>query len=195
MPSLNSLVTQPNSPEPPDVQGSSGTAPGSGLDSVLQKPNGGGAPSDAMQPPSHHETVAVLQHISAFNQRWKEILSEPDVGKANVRGQIMDVMADMIADDYVTLPQVMTQLKTLPTEPLEQKQWLEQHVANGMQAMAAVRQHYLGSRPPMGSFEDEMAATRQAPDVDRSQLVNGLMGRYKAHPKKPTSMKGIPLRG
>ena len=194
MPSLSALISQPNSPDPPGVQGSSGTGQEAGLGNAMQQPGGGAAPGGAMVPPSHHETVAMLQHITAFDRRWRQILSNPEIGKTNVRGQVMDAFADLMADDYCTLPQVMGALKTLPTDPLEQKQWLEQHVANDQKAMATVLDHYGTSRPPAGSYEDEMAAAQQEPPASRSDLVNGVVGRYKAHPRKTTNVKGIPLR-
>lgn len=190
MPSLNSLVTQPQSPEPPDVQGASGSAQGSPLDGAMQQK---GQQGGSFQMPNHHETVAVLQHIGAFDQRWKQILSDPEIGKANVRGQIMDAMADLMNDEYCTLPQTMNLLKTLPTDPLEQKQWLEQHVANDQKAMAAILQHHASGQPPPGSWEDETAAAGQQPG-ERADLVNGVMGRYKAHKNKPQKMSGVPVR-
>ena len=188
MPSLNALVSQPQNPDPPDVQGASG----SGLDGAMQQqqggpPQGGGT----MQPPSHHEAVALLQHISAFDQRWREILKDPEIGKGNVRGKVYDMMADMMGEDYATLPQVMGLLKSMPTEPLEQKHWIEEHVANDQKAMQAVVQHHAQASPPPGKWQDEMAA---AAPGDRASLVNGVVARYKAHPKKPTKMKGIPVR-
>ncbi len=193
MPSLNSLVATPGSSQPPEQQGGSGSAPASSLQSLMQQggqqQQGGGQ----MRPPSHQETTAVLDHIMAFHTRWMEMLKDPEVGTKNMRPAVMDMMADMISDDYASLPQVMGLLKTMPTEPLEQKQWIEQHVQNDMQGMAAVLDHHAQGRGPPGDFQTEMAQASEP--GDRSQLVNGLIGRYKAHPKKPAKTHGVPIKG
>jgi hypothetical protein len=181
MPNLNQLVGQPQSDSPPEQQGTSGTADNSSLQSLMgQKQGGGGAP---MAPPSHHETVAILDHISAYDRRWRELLEDPDIGVTSVRKHIYDIMADLMNDDYATLPQTLQLLKSFPTEPLEQKQWLEQHIQTDEQAMRAVLDHHAQGMPPPGSFEQEMAAQGEAP-AERSELVKGAMARYKKHPKK-----------
>ncbi len=195
MPALNNLVSPQQSDAPPEQQGASGTSDGS-LQSLMHG-QGGGAPQGAqgaMQPPSHHETVAILDHISAYDRHWREILEDPDVGVSSVRKKLYDAMADLMNDDYATLPQTLQLLKSFPTEPLEQKQWLEKHIQTDEQAMRAVLDHHAQGSPP-GSFQDEMAAQGEAP-VDRSDLVNGAMARYKKFPKKQGggAMKGLAPR-
>ncbi len=197
MPSVNQLVSPQQSDAPPEQQGASGSADGS-LQSLMQGQGrvgqGQGAPQGQMQPPSHHETVAILNHISAYDRHWRELLEDPDVGVSSIRKRVYDVMADLMNDDYATLPQTLQLLKSFPTEPLEQKQWLEKHIQTDEQAMRAVLDHHAQGSPPPGGFQDEMAAQGEAPD--RSELVNGAMARYKKFPKKQGggNMKGIPVR-
>ncbi len=194
MPSLNIPVSQPQEQSPPQVQGASGTAQ-SGAQSQGGIPMARGGQQQQMQPPNHHETVALLQHISAFDRHWRQILEDPGIGEQSVKGKIYDAMADLMGEEYATLPQTMTLLKGVPDSPLEQKQWLEENVAKDQQAIAAVLQHHASGRPPPGSFEDESAAAQQEPLADRASLVNGVVARYKKFPKKPMGVKGIPLRG
>ncbi len=198
MPALNNLVSPQQSDAPPEQQGASGTADSSSLQSLMGQQGGQGAPQGGqMQPPSHHETVAILNHISAYDRHWRELLEDPDVGVSSVRKKLYDVMADLMNDDYATLPQTLQLLKSFPTEPLEQKQWLEKHIQTDEQAMRAVLDHHAQGSPPPGSFQDEMAAQSEAPG-ERSDLVNGAMARYKKFPKKQaeggSNMKGIPVR-
>ncbi len=196
MPSLNIPVSQPQEQSPPQVQGASGTAQ-PGAQSQGGIPMAGAQQQQQMQPPNHHETVALLQHISAFDRHWRQILEDPGIGEQSVKGKIYDAMADLMGEEYATLPQTMTLLKGVPDSPLEQKQWLEENVAKDQQAMAAVTQHYAQGRAAaggMGSFEDESAAAAQEPPADRASLVNGAVARYKKFPKKPMGVKGIPLR-
>lgn len=197
MPSLNIPVSQPQEASPPQVQGASGSAQ-PGQQSQGGIPMAGAGQQQQMQPPSHHETVALLQHISAFDRHWRQILEDPEIGKQSVKGKIYDAMADLMGEEYATLPQTMTLLKGVPDSPLEQKQWLEENVAKDQQTRAAVLNHYAQSRDPqgpnpMGSFEQESAAA-QEPPADRASLVNGVVARYKKFPKKPMGVKGIPLR-
>ncbi len=198
MPNINQLVGQPQSDTPPEQQGSSGTADSSSLQSLMGGQGGGAPQGGQMQPPSHHETVAILDHISAYDRHWRELLEDPDIGVSSIRKRVYDVMADLMNDDYATLPQTLQLLKSFPTEPLEQKQWLEKHIQTDEQAMRAVLDHHAQGSPPPGSFQDEMAAQGEAPG-ERSDLVNGAMARYKKFPKKQSgaggsNMKGIPVR-
>src|SRR5690242_728121 len=128
MAGLSSLMMQPSGSNPPQEQGSSGSGDANPLAGLLRQGSpSGGAQGGTMKPPSHHETVALLQHINFFALRWGEMLKDPEVGEKNMRGPVMDLMADALGDGYASLPQVMSLLKTLPTDPLEQKQWIEQH--------------------------------------------------------------------
>ncbi len=191
MPALNSLVNQQGNAEPPNVQGSSGTDQASGLQGLMRE---GGVPQGpGMQPPSHQETTAILQHLSYFRQRWASILKDPEIGTKNVRSEVYDMYADALADDYGTLPQIMGTLKSLPTNPLEQKQWLESKVQQVDKAKRGVLDHYLATAPPPGSFQEEMA--KAGPPGDRASLVRGAISRYKANPRRPSRHKGIPLNG
>ncbi len=197
MPALNSLVTQPGNTQPPQVQGTSGSDQASGAGIPMQSAQGGqgpqgqGIPQQGQQGPSYHETLAMLQHMSFFRRRWAAMLQEPEIGTKNVRPEVHELMADALSDDYVSLPDVMGQLKTLPTDPLEQKQWIEQHVQQNDKAMLMLLQYHAvaGQQPEQGAGPPE--------DQDRSALVSGAVKRLKANPTKKGQAKsgGIPVRG
>jgi len=194
MPGLNSLIQQPGNSSPPDAQGASGTGQPSGMQSLMGgAPNGAGGPSQ--QGPSHQETTALLQHISFFRRRLAAMLADPEVGTKNMRPEVYDLMADSLADDYASLPEVMGLLKTLPTDPLEQKQWIEESIQKDDKAMQTILQHYSASRPVMGSFEEESARASTGEEPDRASLVRSAVGRFKAMGKKNQSgkSKGIPI--
>lgn len=180
MPALNSLVTQQQNAEPPNLQGSDSQQP-SGLQGIV------GQQQQQTQPPSHQETVALLQHISAFRRRWAQMLKDPEIGTKDMRGDVQDMMADMMADDYASLPEVMGLLKSIPTKPLEQRQWIEKHVANDDQAMQTVLAHH--AMAPIGGPMGPPVT-----DENRSDLVKQAHARYKAHPKR-SGGGGIPVHG
>ena len=188
MPALNSLVTQQSNVEPPNLQGSDSQQPsGAGLQGVV------GQQQQQMQPPSHQETVAMLQHISAFRRRLVAMLNDPEVGTKDMRSDVQDMMADLMADDYATLPEVMGLLKTVPTKPLEQKQWIEKSIRDDDQAIQAITNHYVNTQPPPGPWQQEMAQMQPVTDDNRAELVRAAHSRYKANPRKAS--KGIPING
>lgn len=190
MPSLNSLVTQQPNQEPPKLQGGDTQQP-SGLQGLVGQGQGAASP---MQAPSHQETVALLQHMSAFRRRWAAMLKDPEIGTKDMRGDVQDMMADMMADDYASLPEVMGLLKTVPTNPLEQKQWIEKHIQNDDQAMRMVLEHHAAAAGPLGDVQMELA-TLQSSGGDRAALVKAAHARYKAHPRKMPQGNGIPVNG
>ncbi len=198
MPALNSLVTQPGNSQPPAVQGTSGSDQASGTGIPVQGGQGGQGspgipqqPGQGMQPLSHQEATALLQHISFWRRRWAAMLQDPEMGEKNMRPEVYDLMADVLSDDYASLPDVMGLLKTLPTDPLEQKQWIEGHVQSDDKQMQLVLQHYAASGQP-----PEPGAPLSG---DRASLVQGSVSRMKAHAKKQKSAgsksRGIPIRG
>ncbi len=202
MPALNSLVTQPGSTQPPQVQGSSGGDQAFGLQGLAQQ-GGGGAPQQGqtgipqqggMQGPSHQETKALLQHLSFFRRRWQAMLNDHEVGTKNMRPEVYELMADALSDDYASLPDVMGLLKTMPTDPLEQKQWIDGHVQQDEKATQAVLQMHAAANPATGPYEEE--AAKLGKPGERADLVSGAVSRFKAHAKRSKgSAKGIPIRG
>jgi hypothetical protein len=203
MPDLSSLVTQQSSPPP--QAGSSGSADASQMQSLMQQGQGpGGQPQDPSgqgggpppPPPSHKETVATLKHISAFDQRWRELLKDPGIGVKSIRPRIYTVMADLMGQGYCSMPQTLSLLKTFPAEPLEQKQWLEKHVMQDQQAMTMMLAHHAQGGSPTGTWAGDQAlngAGGEGLDDDHMQMMGQISDRYKAAtPKK--SIGGIPMK-
>ena len=213
MTGVSSIIQQPSQSGASPPQGSSGTGDMSSAQAFAQ-PGGatpaspGGIPqAGAPQlppPPTHAETVAALQHITAFDKRWKEMLADPGAGTQSLRTKFYDATADLMGDGYCTLPQVLSLLKTFPSDPLEQKQWLTKHVQQDEQAMQIMLAHHaMGAQGQLQpDLQSDMAAN---PPAKPGQLANNhldmmsnIANRYKAAaPRKPVgapSSNAIPMR-
>ena len=201
MPSLGSLIQQPQSPQPPEQQGSSGTGEQPSLQGLMAQ--SGARPAQGQQQmgppaPNHAQTVAGLRQIGFFQQRWGELLKDPDLGVKNVRPMILDVLADTLADGYASLPQSLNTMKTLPSDPLEQKQWLEKHYSDDEMAMTALLQHHAAANPGVSDWPTEQAKMTAQKPPDHLSMISALNAHYKAHtPKAPIGMpksNASPLR-
>lgn len=181
---IGALMSRPSTPSPPDDDPSlSGRdqAAGGAIQSLMQggKPD---VPQGGMPAPTHEQTVAALRHLAMFQKEFGKILSLPDVGKVDIKGPVLEMMADVMGDGLVTLPQVMNQLKNFPMEPLQQRQWVEQHLANAQQAAQAILQQHAMSKGPLGPWEIENAA--RGGSSDHIAMMSGLVNQYKAHRSK-----------
>ena len=196
MPSLNALIGQPQGGgSPPAQTGSSGSAETSPLQGAIQQggPQGQGGPPPA---PDHKTTVAAIRHINAFDQRWRALLADPGIGTKSIRPKVYEVMADLMGDGYCTLPQSLTLLKSFPTDPLEQKQWLEKHVAQDEKAIEVLLDHHAAAFPRNG--DEPVPPDPGDLGDDHLQSMDALaQGFSRRQPPKPITLEranGIPMR-
>jgi hypothetical protein len=212
MTGVSSIIQQPSQSGASPPQGSSGTGDMSSAQAFAQP--GGAAPASpggipqasAPQPPpppTHAETVAALQHITAFDKRWKEMLADPGAGTQSLRTKFYDATADLMGDGYCTLPQVLSLLKTFPSDPLEQKQWLTKHVQQDEQAMQIMLAHHAMGTPANSDWATEQANLPPSPSGgplanNHLDMMSNIANRYKAAaPRKPVgapSSNAIPMR-
>ncbi len=150
------LSQQPGSQAPPEAGGAGqdgrDAAGGGSVQSLLQQPGGapGGAPGAGPPAPSHEQTAAALYHLNEFQRQWKKLLDIPDIGKKDIKGDVLEMMADVMGEGLVTLPQVMNELKQLPTDALGQRQWVEEHFKKAQQAAVAILTHHAQAFPRTG---------------------------------------------
>lgn len=175
MAGISALLAQnQQSTAPPEQQGSASGGDMASLASLLQQGQGGPQPQgQPQQPISTQELTAAVRHLSEFSRRFQALLSEPDIGKKNMRPEVLEMMADIMGEGFVTLPQVMAQLKTLPDDPLGQRQWLQKHYDNNMQALQGLLAHYATTAPPVSAAE----AMAGGPAKDHQGVINGMIGR------------------
>ena len=148
---------QPQGPMPPAsaLAGPQGPVGQSGQ-MPLQGPQGG--PQQAPPAPTHEQTVAALRHFNAILGELKGLLADPDLGKADMKSEIIDGTAKLVADRIIAPAQAVTQLATVPERPFQQKQWAETHLQQIMQARDAVVAHHaiaFAGQPPQEAPSDD----------------------------------------
>lgn len=179
----------PSGPDPDPSQGAAaaltsqpGAAGPSNPAAGLMQPGGqpGQPQQPAQRPPmSHAHTVAVLNHLQAFTSQFKRLSRNPKLGKENIRPEIFYATADLMGEGWITLPQVMNEIKSLPTDPPGQKKWVLQHLANTMVARSQVlADHAVSGPPPSGNFQQEQ--TNFTPKSDaHANLMSEVARNYK----------------
>lgn len=157
--------------------------PGGGPAAGLMAPQQAG-PQQGPQPPqqrptiSHAQTVATLNHLQAFQSQFKRLAKNPKLGKENIRPEIFNATADLIGEGWITLPQVMNEIKSLPIDPPGQKKWVMQHLANTMVARSQILADHAASNPPMPSMADQQA--RYVPKSNaHADLMSEVARNYK----------------
>lgn len=134
----------------------------------------GGAPQQAPPPPpNHQQTVAALRHFSAIERELTTLLTDPDLGKADMRSKIIDGAASLVSKGIMSAAQAVMQLGTVPDRPFEQKQWVMKNFAQTIQAQTAVAAHYQA-----GAQNTPMPSEPINPDNHLSDM-SGLRSQYQ----------------
>lgn len=171
---INALSPSSGPPPAPDINSQNALGAPTGA------PAPGGAPGQPGQqaappvPPSHQQTVAALRHFNAVEQELSSLLTDPDCGKADLKSKIIDGATGLVSKGILTPSDAVSQLGTVPDRPFEQKQWLQTHFAQTVQAAdnvlamhgAAFGGSDFGPQPPSN------------PD-DHSAVVQGLMSQMR----------------
>jgi hypothetical protein len=165
-------------PPPPRPQGMQAN---SQRNALANSPGGmpavpGGAPAAAPPPPkpSHGETVAALRHFNAIAGGIRVLLADPAAGRSDMKSKIIDAVSQMVAQRMIPPGTAVAQLSDVPSTPFGQKQWLEQHYQQAMQAAAMVIDHHTASHQ---GIPEEMI--NKSSDLDsHMETMRGLMGHY-----------------
>jgi hypothetical protein len=170
MPDLSSLIAQPQAPQAPQMQqGTPGQMPGAP----------GGIPMAAApgKPPApdYQQTASAVYHLSEFQRKYKKLLSDPEIGRKNMRPEMLEMMADVLGEGLATLPQIMSQVKDFPTEPLQQKQYIEKHYQQSKMAAIAILEHHAAAFPARGV---EPVPPVQVGGDDHHTVLGGMMGSH-----------------
>lgn len=178
MPDLSSLIAQPQAPQTPQMQqGTPGAAPAS-LQSLMGGAPGGVPMAAPQKPPApdHQQTASAVYHLSEFQRKYKKLLSDPEIGRKNMRPEMLEMMADVLGEGLATLPQIMSQVKDFPTEPLQQKQYLEKHYQQAKMASVAILQHHAAAFPRTGA--EPMPPPANVGGDDHHAVLGGMMGAH-----------------
>jgi hypothetical protein len=82
-----------------------------------------------------------------FSHAYASILRDPDVGKTDANPMFVEAMAKLLGDGMMSLPQTMNLMKSFPSDPLGQRQWLQQHYVQDRKAMVATLMQHAAAFP------------------------------------------------
>ena len=122
---------------------------------------------------SKQQVIAGLHHLGAFQKQYGPILKSPEIGKKNIRPKIFDASATLIGQGIFSVPEIMNGIKDLPSDPVDQKKWLEAKLMAAQQAEQKLVSDYVKQGPgpePEGPDWSE--------DTHKDHMT-GLMGNYK----------------
>ena len=150
---MSSLMSQPSQATPPEADPQAGQqqqqqGPQS-LQNLMQENPGAAMEQGAngRPAPNFQMTVAALKHMRMFADEWEKLLKTDDIGKVDIKGQFIEGMARLMGERIVTLPQTLQMMKSFPDNPLQQRQWVEEHYARDRQAKAMIMQQHAQAFP------------------------------------------------
>lgn len=144
-----------------------------------------GAAEQALTPPAptHGQTVAALRHFNAILGQLMTLLKNPDLGKADVRSQIIDGITQLVSERIMPPAQAVAQLATVPDKPLDQRKWAEQQFQQTVQAQSAVLDHHRTQTVGTGNYDLENMLHESAPDDHLGTIKAMMQAHYAGQPK------------
>ncbi len=185
---MSSLMSQPSQATPPDADASQGQQQQQGpqsLQNLMQENPGAGVEQGANgQPsPNFHMTVAALKHMRMFERGWESLLKIDDIGKTDIKGSFIEMMAKMMGERIVSLPQTLQMMKGFPDNPLQQRQYVQEHYLRDKQAQEMlIAQHTAAFPNPNGIRPPALPR-----NSDHIGMMKELGDHYKSFGKRKTN--------
>ena len=172
--SLSNSAPSQQSPDAPTAPTSNPTQAQQGMEGLMRPPQ-----QPQQRPPMSHEmTVAAITHFQAVTKQLKQIAANPGLGRENIRPKIFNAIASLLGDGFFTLPMVMNEIKTLPTDPVGQKQWVMTHLMNAQMAQKQVIQDHRDSQQGTGDYQSEAQNFTPSTRV-HADMMSELSRNYK----------------
>jgi hypothetical protein len=158
------------------------TPPPPNMDSPQQQqpPRGGamqGAPG-GIPAPTHAQTVATLRHMSAVGRELETLLRNPDLGKADIRSDIIDAVTRLVADRILTAPQGVEQLGKVPDKPFDQKQMLMQLYIHNLNSEMIVLHHHRQAFVGTGDYPTESIMHSSDKSNDHATVMQRMVAQH-----------------
>ena len=139
-----------------------------------------GAPAqqqNAPPPPSHAQTVAALRHFDAVKTELQTLLSNPALGKSDLKSQIIDGVTTLVSKRIMQPAEAVQQLSKVPENPLEQRKFLQAQMMQTVQAEHAIVDHHRNTNLGSGDWATESQQHNTNPD-DHLQDMSALRSNY-----------------
>lgn len=129
----NPLEIGMTSPAPPN--------PDAGTNALQQ----GAAPQQQQQAPAapnSAQTVAALRHFNAIQDELNVLLKNPGLGKSDIKGAAIDGVSKLVAQRIMKPAEAVIELSKFPSEPIQQRKYVQQQMMQTVQAEHAVIAHH-----------------------------------------------------
>lgn len=138
-------------------------------------------PQTPPAPPTHQQVVGAMRHFDAIEKELSALLSDPDVGKADLKSKIIDGTTKLVANRILSPSQAVMQLGTVPERPFDQKQWLQTHLAQTVQAATMILAHHAVGAQQAEASGQPMDTSPPSPDGHIDAMA-GLAQNYRGTP-------------
>lgn len=137
-----------------------------------------GAPQAAPAPPTHEQTVSALRHFHAVIGEIQSILKDPATGKSDQKSKIIDGTTKLVSERMLSPAQAVMQLSQVPTDPLQQRKWLQTMLAQTAQSANVILDHHaMGSPGTLDSSVEHARSTIPSKD-DHMNHMTALGANY-----------------
>lgn len=128
--------------------------------------------------PSHAQTTAALKHFMTIIDELQKLEKNEALGRSDMKSAIVDGVTDLVASRMISAPNAVSLLAGVPDEPLQQRKWVKQMMAQTIQAQNNVLDHHTMSHP--GTLDWKTESQHQAGSIDdHMQTMAGLAGHYR----------------
>ena len=160
-------------PPAPNPQPQAQTQPGNALSGPTPGAMPQAAPPQLPPAPTHAQTVTALRHFGALEEELSELMADPDLGKTDMKSRVIDGMTRLVAEGIVPPSGAVRDMGTFPEKPFDQRQWINQHFMNVVQAQTAILAHH-----QFGAMNGEDVGSDEPSVDDHQTIMNGLQARY-----------------
>lgn len=133
----------------------------------------------AMPAPTQTQVTAALRHFHAIVESLWPVVSDPDLGKTDLKKKIIDGATDLVAQRIVSPAQAVMQLRDVPEKPFDQKQWVMQHYEGAMKGANYVLEHFRMSSPGNGDIMSDLQSGGDYNEDDHVKHMGTLHDHYK----------------
>lgn len=161
---------------PPPAQAQTGPQ-GNGLQQGGPPANGAAPQAAPLPPPTHEQTVAALRHFDAIKGELTTLLKDPAAGRSDLKSKIIDGVTKLVSERILSAPQAVQQLAQVPSDPLQQRKWMQTMLTQAVQAEQGIVEHHRNTNLGSGDWATEAQKHNTNPD-DHMEHMKALNANY-----------------
>jgi len=162
---------------PPPAQAQPG-AQANGLQPSGPPASGAAPPAAPPPPPTHEQTVAALRHFDAIKGELTVLLKDPAAGRSDLKSKIIDGVTKLVSERILSAPQAVQQLAQVPSDPLQQRKWMQTMLAQTVQAEQGIVEHHRNTNLGSGDWATEAAQHHNTNPDEHMEHMKALSANY-----------------